>query len=160
MSSTTNTRNSHNEDAALATLEARQDAFESDLQNLSGAVLGLGKRIDEMGASINAKIDQRSQPQWQTYIMAATLVGALFFAFITPIQREQDALQLDVRQNTNEHRIFEKEVQTKFDMHSQQFVTVREHDEFKARIDQQSRHIDEEINKIEGLLLKLLDAKR
>lgn len=160
MPSVSRARSIHNGDAALATLEARQDAFESDLQNLSGAVLGLGKRIDEMGASINAKIDQRAQPQWQTYIMAATLIGGLFFAFINPIQREQDTLQSEVRQNTGDHRAFEKEVQSKFDMRSQQFVTVREHDEFKARIDQENRQLVSEIDKIEGLLLKLLDSKK
>ena len=145
---------------ALAELSARQEAFESDLRNLSGAVLGLGKRIDEMGSSINAKIDQRSQPQWQTYIAGAMLLGGLFFAFIAPIQHDEDALHGAVLKLDSQHRDFEKDVQAKFDTRSQQFVTIREHDEFKARVEQQDKQILSEIDKIENLILKLLDNKR
>ena len=147
-------------EVALAALAARQDAFESDLKNLSSAVVGLGNRIDDAVSSINSKLDQRSQPQWQTYIMAATLIGGLFFAFISPIQHDIDRLTTNQGYLDQQHRGFEKEVQNKLDTRSQQFVTVREHDEFKSRIDQQSRHVDEEISKIEGLLLRLLDSKK
>lgn len=145
---------------ALAEVAARQDAFESDLRNLSGAVLGLGKRIDEMGSSINAKIDQRSQPQWQTYIAGAMLLGGLFFAFIAPIQHDEDFLHASVTKLDSQHRSFEKDVQAKFDARTNQFVTIREHDEFKARMEQQDKQILSEIDKIENLIFKLLDNKR
>ena len=145
---------------AIAEVAARQDAFESDLRNISGAVLSLGKRIDEMGSSINAKIDQRSQPQWQTYIAGAMLLGGLFFAFIAPIQHDEDSLHAAVLKLDSQHRLFEREVQAKFDIRSGQFVTIREHDEFKTRMEQQDRQILSEIDKIENLILKLLDNKK
>ena len=79
----------NNTRVALAKLATRLDSIDTDYSGLSAAVVSLGKRIDDLGSSINAKIDQRSQPQWPTYISGAMLLGGLFFAFISPIQQNQ-----------------------------------------------------------------------
>jgi septal ring factor EnvC (AmiA/AmiB activator) len=120
---------------AIAELSTKIESIDHDYQDLRSAVLGLGKRIDDLGSSINAKIDQRSQPQWQTYIAGAMLLGGMFFAFIAPIQdtnRNQDNALRDL---VGEHRKFVKDVGDELTRRNDIFVTVRTHDDLVKRID-------------------------
>jgi len=144
--------NNHAGEVALAALAARQDAFESDLKNLSSAVVGLGNRIDDAVASINSKIDQRSQPQWQTYIMAATLIGGLFFAFISPLQRDADKTASEVSRIDSQHHAFEKETDNKF-------VSIREHEEFKKEVNDKIDHNAAQVIRLWDMIWRLSEKK-
>lgn len=119
---------------AVAELAARQDAFESDLRNISKSVGDLAARIDNLGSSINAKIDQRSQPQWQTYIAGAMLLGGMFFAFISPIQKQQDAQQVTLLAGDKDLKDLIGRVSERVTNNELRYLSKPEHDEFKARI--------------------------
>lgn len=145
---------------ALVELATRLDAIDTDYHDLRAAVVGLGKRIDDLGSSINAKIDQRSQPQWQTYIAGAMLLGGMFFAFISPIQRVQDELRAGILKVEDSHQAFEKEMSATLNARNLQFVSVREHEEFKKRIDDKIDGISVQIDKIDSMVVRLLTDKK
>jgi hypothetical protein len=145
---------------ALVELATRLDAIDTDYHDLRAAVVGLGKRIDDLGSSINAKIDQRAQPQWQTYIAGAMLLGGMFFAFISPIQRTQDDLRTAILKVDTDHHTFEKEMATAFTNRNSLFVSVREHDEFKKRIDDKIDRTSVQLDKIDGMIVRLLTDKK
>ena len=120
---------------ALAEMATRQDSVDTDLQEVRQAVVNLGKRIDDMGASINAKIDQRSQPQWQTYIGVAALLGGLFFAFIGPLKEKDGDLDREIGKVQIKQDNFEKDVNTTLKERNSLFVSQPEHKEYRLRVD-------------------------
>lgn len=134
---------------ALAEMAARQDSVDSDLQDVRHAVVNLGKRIDEMGSSINAKIDQRSQPQWQTYIGAAGLLGMLFFAFIAPLKEKDADLGRDIARIETKHVSFEKDVVDTLAARNLLFVSQVEHREYRTRIDERLSDLNRQVMAIE-----------
>ena len=142
---------------ALAELSSRLDAIDADYHDLRTAVVGLGKRIDEMGNAINAKIDQRSQPQWQTYIGGAMLLGGLFFAFISPIQQNQVMLAAAIKDGVTEHRAFVKEVTDTLDRRNELFVGQKEHQEYKLRVDNSLVDLRRDLSTIDVRIDQRLD---
>lgn len=120
---------------ALAELSTRLDSMDADYTDLRSAVVGLGSRIDALGSSINAKIDERARPQWQTYIAGAMLLGGLFFAFIEPIQRTQIERGVQIANLGIEHKLFVKDVGDTLERRNNLFVGQAEHREYRARVD-------------------------
>lgn len=133
---------SGNTRVAIASLTTRLDSIDDDYHDLRSAVLGLGKRIDDLGSSINAKIDQRSQPQWQTYIAGAMLLGGLFFAFIAPIQETQKTMTAAIRDTVLEHRGHEAHDEAILERRNELFLTAKEFGQYQKRIDDRLTSIE------------------
>jgi len=140
----------HDVRIALAEMVTRQDSVDSDLQEVRHAVINLGKRIDEMGSSINAKIDQRSQPQWQTYIAGAMLLGAMFFAFINPLKDKDNDLDRAILKVEASLGVFEKRTGDDLAARNLLFVSQTEHKEYRTRIDEKLSDLSKEIGAIES----------
>jgi len=134
----------------LVELSTRLDAIDSDYGELRSVVVGLGKRIDDAMSSINAKIDQRFQPQWQTWIAGIGLVGAVFFAFIAPIQQQQKDHASLIKDLAVEHRNFVQSIGAELNRRNELFVQQSEHREYRARIDNALNGIRTRIGRIEA----------
>jgi len=142
---------------ALAEVTTRLDSINSDYHDLRSAVAGLGKRIDDLGSSINTKIDQRSQPQWQTYIAGAMLLSGLFFAFISPIQQKQSDDERDIRAAIEKHDVFVRDITSEFTHRNELFVSQDEHKEYKLRIDNTLNYLREHLNQTDTHLDQRFD---
>lgn len=124
---------------ALVKLSSQVDAITEDYKDLRTEVGGVGRRIDELASSISAKIEttfqsinikleEKGKPNWQALLMAAGFVGAAFFAFISPMEKNIDRIQL-------EHAQFVKDVNVEFTRRNDIFVTAKEHNDLKSRVD-------------------------
>lgn len=126
----------------LVRLSSRLDHFDEDYRDLRASLATQWKRMDELttsitakiealGSSINDKIEQANKPQWQTYISGALLIGSIFYAFITPIQKAQEVQDHRIEETMREHRTFVTDVTNEFARRNSIFVTQKEHDDLK-----------------------------
>lgn len=144
----------------LAGLSARQKALDQDLGDVRQAVVNLGTRIESLATTINAKLDDRFRPQWQTYIAGAIALGgfaAMFWtAGISPIK---DTLSLhviemnEIKSSAREHDRADAAI---LERRNELFVTQREHIEFKLRMDERATRQRERIDRLDGKLDRLL----
>lgn len=144
----------------LAELASSLEAADNDYRDLRATVLNLGKRIDEtvvnlvkriddMASSINSKIDQRFQPQWQTWIAGIMLVGAAFFSFIQPIQNTNVELRDMIKGVTGNHQQFVRDVNAEFNRRNEIFIQRTEHVEYRSRIDNALNGIRTRMDRVE-----------
>lgn len=139
---------------SIAELATHIDSLDSDYADLRNSLGNIAKRIDELGSSINAKIDQRSQPQWQTYIAGAMLLGGMFFAFISPLNKTDDILSQSIRDLVTEHRRFVTSVNDEFTRRNDMFVNSKTHSDLVDRINRTDKH-----NETDQVELKELIAR-
>lgn len=142
----------------LAELSSSISALDTDYRDLRTTVINLGKRIDDAMTSINAKIDQRFQPQWQTYIAGAMLVGGLFFAFIAPIQGIQKDHGTDIKAISQEHRDFVKDMRNVLDHRNDLFPTQKEFKEYQSHTSDLLSSIRKDVDRVEAAAIKANDA--
>lgn len=124
-----------------ARISARQAAMDSEFRDLRHMVVNLGDKIDAFATSINSKIEQRSQPQWQTYISGAILLGGLFFAFITPIQNNQHELATSLHEVDTEHRTIDRSIRDDLNKRMDTLITRNEFREFRSTVNAQLSEI-------------------
>ena len=109
---------------ALADVNARLQAIDDDQHDLRKTVVALAGRIDAVGMSINAKIDQMIRPQWQTWIggglLAVTVLSGAWLAGVAPLKENQLTTQKAViglqTQLTDRWQLFPTQLQYRSDM--------------------------------------------
>lgn len=156
---------------ALVKLSSQVDAITEDYRDLRSEVGGVGRRVDDLATSIttkiesaiqsiNTKLEEKGKPNWQAMLMAASVIGAAFFAFINPLEKMQDRLD-------TEHKQFEKSVTAEFNRRNDIFTTHKEHADLKTRVDlevSQRREFDKDlqlqIHRLEDRFTSFLESTR
>ena len=159
--------------ADYASLRTQVNNVSSEQQIMRGEISRISENMvtksemDNIARHIDVlsnKIGDSSKTNWGVIFagaaLAASVFGSIWIAGITPIQHTQEELHAEILKLDNEHRIFEKEVAATLNMRNGLFLSVREHDEFKKRIDDKIDQSIRQLEKIETIMLRLLETKK
>ena len=146
----------------IAELSAKVTKVDDDYSELRSTVIQLSRHIDDVGQSINDKIDAIVRPQWQTYISAGGLMfamlAALWGAGISPIKETQIARGAVLERLTDFVIKNDKELVSELKRVDEKYAEIirsrilprPEHEEFSKRLMDNFARIDDRIKLIDG----------
>jgi len=148
--------NSDDMRVVLAQVAARVEAIDNDYTDLRGSVVEMGRRIEQIGEGINAKIDAFTRPNYQVYIAFGSMVLVLFGAFwtagISPIKDVQVTRGAAIAEIDSRMRAHDKEDSDNRERHKARdqalFVTKNEHNEFRSRLESADSQLRNDLNEL------------